>query len=71
MVLPWTKEVVMASDSVEPIERWDGQTTRGVEGQDPGGGSSSDPRLTVAEVEEPAREVFDGYRNALRSRPVK
>jgi transposase-like protein len=74
MVLEWTREVAMASDSAEPIERWTAK--RRVElvvtilkGETSLAEAARQHGLTVAEVEEWREKFLLGAENALRSRP--
>jgi transposase-like protein len=74
MVLEWTKEVAMASESAEPIERWTAKRARRVGGSILKGETSvaeaaRQHGVTVAEVETWREKFLLGAENALRSRP--
>ncbi len=74
MVLEWTEEVAMASDSAEPIERWTAKRRVALvvsilKGETSVAETARQHGLTVAEVEDWREKFLLGAENALRSRP--
>ena len=70
----WTKEVVMAAESAEPIERWTAKRRVALvvsllKGETSMAEAARLHGLTVAEVEDWREKFLLGAENALRSRP--
>jgi len=74
MVLEWTKEVDMVTESPDPIERWTAKrrvalVCRILKGETSVAEAARQHGVTVAEVEDWREKFLRGAENALRTRP--